>query len=488
MKKIMCLILTVSLFLNCFVIGTYAKQLSESKLKYSDSTVLVMLTKEYSIPGSKFDVSFFDSDMFSEVEDLMNYNPNKKGSGGHKLESWYISLCLTLKEPGYDNVEKAIKYLKTHKAVKSVSKNYYGEVGASSYTIPNDTYYSSHQYGLEKIEAKRAWSITKGLSSVKIAVIDTGINRANTDLTTNTNTSLHRNFVSNTSSLFWHGTHVAGILGANTNNNMGVAGVCWNATLVDLRVSNTSSVSVSVVASAINYAAENDIPLINLSISFPTGSEDLKSAIRNYDGLIIACAGNDEGNTERYPAKYQLSNVLVVTSTGTTDLYYSGANYHSSSVHVAAPGVNVYSTKENGYGYGTGTSMATPYVTGIAALMLSVNPNLTPVQIKNIIIQTVDTNSSLLGKCSSGGRVNAFNAVMMAGGYILGDVDLDGTVSAADARLASNLSVDSITLPSLQVVMADYDGDGTVSAGDARAILRVSTGLSPYFIEEGEII
>lgn len=487
MKKAISIFTVIILLINSFVLGTYAKQPHETELKYSDSTVLVMLKKEYSIPGSKFDVSFFRSDMFSDVEDLMNYNPNKKGKGGHKSENWYISLCLTLKEPGYDNLEKAIKYLKRHEAVKSVSKNYYGEVGASSYTIPTDTYYSQ-QYGLEKIEAKRAWSITKGLFSVKIAVIDTGINRANTDLTTNTNTSLHRNFVGETSELYWHGTHVAGIIGANTNNNNGVSGVCWNTTLVDLRVSNSSSITFSTVTSAINYATENDIPLINLSISFPTGNDDMKAAIQNYDGLIVACAGNNGGNTERYPAKYQLSNVLVVTSTGSSDTYYSGANYHSASVHVAAPGVNIYSTLGTGFGEKNGTSMATAYVTGIAALMLSINPNLTPVQIKNIIIQTVDTNSSLFGKCSSGGRVNAFKAVMMAGGFILGDVDLNGIVSSADASLAMQLSVNSVTLPSIQVVMADYDGDGTVSAEDARAILRVSTGLSPYYIQEDELI
>lgn len=487
MKKTICLTLVALLLTASFVISTNAKQIDKEDAEYSDSTVIVMLKKEYSLPGCKFDVSFFDSDMFSDVEDLMHYNSNKKGNGGHKSDKWHISLVLTLKEPGYDNIEKAVMYLRKHPAVKYVSKDYYGNITASSYTIPNDALYSQ-QYGLEKIEAKRAWSITKGLSSVKVAVIDTGINRANSDLSANTNTSLHRNFVEETSELYFHGTHVSGIIGANTNNGTGVSGVCWNVTLIDLRVSNQSSVNVSRVVSAINYAAENDIPLINLSISFSSGNASLASAIENYAGLIVASAGNNKGNTLRYPAAYNYSNVLVVTSTDSSDIYYNNANYHSSSVHVAAPGVNIYSTMNNGYAMKTGTSMATPCVTGIAALILSVNPNLTPAEIKEIIIQTVDVLPSLAGKCSSGGRVNAFNAVMRAGGYTLGDVDLNGTISAEDARLAMQLSVDSISLPSRQVVMADYNGDGTVDAVDSRAILRVSTGLSPYIADGGEVL
>lgn len=465
------------LILNSFVFSAGA---ANEEYNYSDSSVLVTLKKQYSVPGSKYDASFFDEELFSDAEDLMNYNPNKKGKGGHKSENWYIILRLILKEPGCDNVEKVIKLLKKHKAVKNVEKNYYFELDSeSSFTIPNDTYFSN-QYGLELIEAKRAWSITKGSSSVKVGVIDTGINRTNTDLTANTGSVLSMNFTTQTSLGYWHGTHVAGIIGANTNNSSGIAGVCWNVSLIDLRVSNASSVPYDNIVDAITYATEYDIPIINLSISSDTGKDTFYTAISNYDGLIIASAGNNGSSTLKYPAAYNFDNLLIVAATDSTDTLWEDSNYNSTGVDVAAPGVGIYSTHDisgTTFEASSGTSFATPYVTGIAALMLSVNPNLTAVEIKEIIMETVDVVPALSGKCVSGGRVNAFNAVMAAGGFILGDIDCSGTVDSTDSRLAMRYAVGLETFTKLQMVLADMDANGCVDSSDSRLIERLALGL-----------
>lgn len=125
----------------------------------------------------------------------------------------------------------------------------------------------------------------------------------------------------------------------------------------------------------------------------------------------------------------------------------------------------------------SGTSMAAPYVTGTAALIMSINPKLKASEIKECIMNNVDPVGAFVGKCQSGGRLNAFLAVLDAGGIMRGDVDADGRITSADARLALRYSSGLETYTSRQGVLADYDMDGYITAADARTILRIAAHL-----------
>lgn len=482
LKKVLAVTVAVVLLITFFpVYEVWGKEINN----YALDSVIVTLKKKYSSPDKIYDIEFFDCDYVNDVIDLMHVNLKMKGNKGHNSEKWVVSLMLSLNTKNESELQQAIKELKKHYAVDRVEKNYYATYNSeSSYTIPNDSAYSS-LYGLELIETQRAWSITTGSSNVKVGIIDSGIDLDHSDLVGNLASSLHKSFaiVNSADDSLGHGTHVAGIVGAKGNNSIGTVGVCWDVSLISLRymIAGPNALQlalVSYVVSAINYAAENDIPILNLSSSFDVDVTSLKNAIENYDGLLILSAGNDSQNTCKYPANYNLENTITVIATDASDNLASWSNYHSIYADLAAPGVSIYSTdKDNGYRYDSGTSMAAPYVTGVAALIKSVNPSLSSTQIKNIILSTVDEKSNLSDKCVSGGRLNAFNAVMMAGGYVLGDIDLSGVVNSSDARLATRYAVGLETFTKLQLVIADMDGNGYVDSSDARLIERAAVGL-----------
>lgn len=296
---------------------------------------------------------------------------------------------------------------------------------------PSDPAYTQgNQWALSKIKAAGAWDYTTGSRSVLVGVLDSGIQATHPDLTGNVNTSLGRNFTDDAAGLIDpvdHGTHVAGIIGAVGNNNRGISGVCWNVQMVPLRVFKLEMVngqrrgtgSNSWVARAITYAQDNNIPILNYSGGGGGYSQDLVDAINNYKGLFICAAGNGKDtnndgyvdtpcnidNEPFYPASYSRNceNVISVANTQSTDTLAAVSNYGVNSVQIAAPGEGIYSTvptnlNSSGYAYMSGTSMAAPHVTGVAALVKSYCPNLNASQIKHIILSSVDRPSALNGK------------------------------------------------------------------------------------------
>jgi thermitase len=239
------------------------------------------------------------------------------------------------------------------------------------------------QWGWAKIKAYNAWDKTRGATSVKVAVVDTGIDNSHPDLPS---VAAQKDFINNDSNAEddnGHGTHVAGTIGASTNNATGVAGANWNVSLLGAKALNASgSGSYSAISNAINWSADNGATAINLSLGGSTPSLTLENAVKYAwnKGSVLACAaGNSNTSQKSYPGAY--TNCIAVAATDETDKKASFSNY-GSWVDVAAPGVRILSTMPNSDVYMTtqkgyskeydslnGTSMATPHVAGLAALV-----------------------------------------------------------------------------------------------------------------------
>ncbi len=285
--------------------------------------------------------------------------------------------------------------------------------------------YSSKLWGLDMIDIEDAWEIETGSSSVKVGIIDVGVDYDHEDLYGQVNTTLSKTFLTSGADALdpeysYHGTFIAGIIGAKVNNGLGVAGVCQNVDIVSLQFAETGNTGdTNTVVDAINYANENDIDILNMSLAIPSTSPPVNfyTAVEAYDGLIICCAGNsnkDITNGSVYPAAYNasLDNIIVVGGVDHNYNKVSTSNYSSTLVDVMAPGKDIISTNLNDeYVSDAGTSFATAYVTGIAALLKSYDDTLTPAQIKEYIVDNVVVYDNLADYCSSSGVVNAYNSL-----------------------------------------------------------------------------
>ena len=210
-----------------------------------------------------------------------------------------------------------------------------------------------------------------------------------------------------------HGTHCAGITGALTNNSIGIAGVAPQTSIYAVRVlDNQGSGTLDAVAQGIREAADSGAKVISLSLGAPNGGTALQQAVQyawNKGSVIVAAAGNAGNTKANYPAYY--SEVIAVASTDQSDKKSSFSTY-GSWVDVAAPGSNIYSTyKGSTYQLLSGTSMATPHVAGVAALLA--NQGYSNTQIRQIIESTSDKISGT-GTYWKNGRVNAYKAVQYA--------------------------------------------------------------------------
>lgn len=308
--------------------------------------------------------------------------------------------------------------------------------------MPNDTNYSS-LYGMAKIGAPEAWEINTGDREIVVAVIDTGIDHTHPDLTAN----MWRNpgetpgngidddengyiddiygydFYNDDSDPYddnEHGTHCAGTIGAVGNNSQGVVGVNWRVSLMALKfLGATGSGNTFDAVLAVNYAIDNGARVINASFGGGGYDAALENAVQRAEDngvLFVAAAGNDGTNNDispSYPASFPVNYLLSVAATNDADALTWFSNYGKSSVDVAAPGSAILSTVPGGgYQSLSGTSMATPHVAGLAALLLAEDPSLTLSELWDAIFSTVDTisDSAFL---ASGGRINAATAISL---------------------------------------------------------------------------
>ena len=332
---------------------------------------------------------------------------------------------ITLEETGINAVQNALALLNANPAVEIAEPDFLYEFFAT----PNDPMFEA-QYALEKINATGAWDITTGSMSVVVGVVDSGIDGTHPDLVDNlwVNPNPNQNGYVNDihgynftgraggvpTDTHGHGTHVAGIIGAKGNNGIGTSGVNWDVSLAWLGIDlGDGYVSASAAIEAINYANNHNITILNNSWGGSGYSEILKEAISHYNGLFVAAAGNSRSDNDfwpHYPSSYNLPNVISVASTDASDNLSFFSNYGAASVHIAAPGSEILSLGLNGdYRVAGGTSMASPHVAGVAALLKAANPEIAPEAIREILIGSARQADTLTAHAF--GIVDAHSAV-----------------------------------------------------------------------------
>lgn len=374
----------------------------------------------------------------------------------------------------------------------------YAEVNATATAsyIPNDPGYPN-QWGLNKIKAPQGWDINSGDTSVVIAVVDTGADPNHPDLAGksvpgwNFDTFSPGYNSADTTDNNGHGTHVAGIAVADTNNSLGVAGACPQCAFMPVKVLDWSgNGTYDAVASGIIYAANHGAKIINLSLGGSAPSQTLQDAVDyayNQGALVIAAAGNDGTNAMTYPAAY--ANAMAVAATDSADQRASFSNYNTY-ISVAAPGVDVYSTYWNssgsGYAYKSGTSMATPYVSGLAGLLLSQDASRTNAALRALIQNSADdVNTPGWDQYTGYGRINVARALSGSVSGVVTDVATGATLASATVQAlqggqvkASTVSLADGTYRLLYLPAGIYDLKVTLSgySSQTQTGIIVTTG------------
>lgn len=375
------------------------------------------------------------------------------------------------------DIAKIVDELAKTKAVLYAEPDFIGKGSGELGISPNDTYYN-RQWGLKNdgsfsaitavagsdIDMEEGWALEQGDTSIVVGIIDTGCKLDHPDLQGriwknydeipgNGIDEGHNGFIDDVTGWdfaysdnnpvddYGHGTNVTGIIGANGNNNKGLAGVDWNCKLMILKGLNSENWGYySWWSDALHYAADNGVNVINMSIGGADASTTLSDAV-NYalskNITIVACMMNTNSNTVFYPAAYP--GVIAVGATNPDDKRthpffwdpLSGSNY-GSHISVVAPGNYIYGldyqSNINYSSYWGGTSQATPLVTGLAALILAQNPSLTPAQIKTLIQNTSEDQVGDPTEDTPGwdryygyGRVNAYHALLQVSGLNAGE-------------------------------------------------------------------
>jgi len=306
--------------------------------------------------------------------------------------------------------------LAANSAIEFAEPNY---IAYPTDITPSDSYFASSQWGLAKIQAPAAWEVTRGSESVIVAVLDTGVDYTHPDLAARMVAG--RDTYSNDANPmdeYGHGTKTAGVIGACTDNALGVAGITWNCRIMPIKVSASNGYSpYSCIASGITYAVDHGAKVVNISISGASASSTLQNAV-NYayqrGCLVVASSGNDSKAVVNYPAA--CTNVIAVGATTSSDTREGYSNY-GSALAIVAPGNAFTTIKGGGYGSFNGTSAASPHVAAVAALIFSVKPSLTVADVAKILKNTADdVDAAGIDTYTGYGRVNAYEAVLAAGG------------------------------------------------------------------------
>lgn len=299
--------------------------------------------------------------------------------------------------------------------------------------------------GLSDISVDKAWKITQGSRKVVVAVIDTGIDINHPDLKNNLWVNqaekngikgvdddkngcvddIHGcNFITSSGDLtdnHGHGTHIAGIVGAEGGNGIGISGVSPKVSIMVLKYYDPKapgSDNLKNTIKAINYAVDRKVDIINYSgggLDFSQGEFEAVQRAEKAGIIFVAAAGNEKSNSDQahyYPANYPLTNIISVTAINPDANVLQSSNYGMKTVHIAAPGEGIYSTLPGSrYGTMTGTSQATAFVSGVAALLKANNSEMDFKKIKNQILATADARPAMFTKTQTSGILNSWAAL-----------------------------------------------------------------------------
>ncbi|MFS0822093.1 S8 family peptidase [Bacillus sp. 1P02SD] len=296
-----------------------------------------------------------------------------------KLDSSYIFESNNLK------TGEMISYFEKNKNVEFAEPNY---IMMQNQEHPNDLLYNDFQWNLRMIDSENGWGISQGSDKVKIAIVDTGVDLDHPDLVnriTDGYNVLKDNNVPDDDN--GHGTHVAGIIASQTNNHQGTAGITWFNPIMPVKVMGSDGYgSTFDIARGIIWATDHGADVINLSLGNYQGSKLLKQAVDyayKHDVVMVAASGNDNSSQPSYPSAYpEVLSVAAVDLNGDKAEFSNYGDY----IDVTAPGVTIPSTYiDEQYAALSGTSMAAPHVAALAALMRSINPNLSNKEIMDMI-------------------------------------------------------------------------------------------------------
>ncbi len=420
-------------------------------------------------------------------------------------------------------------------SVRAVQPNYIRRLALK----PNDSSFAS-QWSLDNarqtiqgvtgtydadIDATEAWDVTTGVSSVAVAVIDTGVDLAHPELSgqiwknpgesgsgkeTNGRDDDGNGYVDDWRGWDWaagdnnpadehgHGTHVAGTIAAKGNNASGIAGLAWGSRIMALRVADPNGYSSdSLIASAVAYAGDNGARVVNISMSGPGSSTVIAQAVAAASNTVFAVAagngggdsvGDDNDASPQFPCSVTSLNLLCVAATDNVDALARFSNFGDTSVDLAAPGVGILSTYPGGtLAWMSGTSMASPHVAGALALVRSVSPSMTPTQVREALLGAVEARPALSGKVASGGRLNALRSLRVTA--IAAPASLTGSVVATFPADVKGVTTASFVLrvsgssTNLAANLTCKTSGGTVSpcsAGPVRsATLQPAQALIP---------
>ena len=459
----------LALALVLILVAAFAGQLSRWRKQWKSHIVIVPST-EKKRPGTTEEIALGESRSFGRPEVLVKF---KSGVSQETIEQ--------LTERLNDSVEDRIEYAEGWTSIDDIDNadastvvNEYLQLPEVEYAEPNfdieipdafegplvpvlphDPQFNdqwalanSGQRGGKQgadISATLAWATTTGTDKVVVAVLDSGVDYTHEDLVQNmwmrpANLAPYQdkelgtiddeygfNAVDNLSDPMdqnGHGTHCAGIIGAEGENNIGIAGVNWKVQIMPLKFMNAGGFGTTKDAiEAINYVIDRkkagvNVRVISASWGSTQRSRALEDVIRKAyenDILFVAAAGNATTNNDRnphFPSSYNVPNVVSVAALDRHDKLASFSNYGVKSVAIAAPGVDILSTwLGNAYEEKSGTSMATPVVSGVAALILSENPGMSVDDLKKKLLASTDPIVALKGKTVTGGRVNAAKAL-----------------------------------------------------------------------------